>query len=195
MDTGLLVLRMVVGPLLIARGAQKLFGWFRGGGLVSAAWFFRSVGYRPPRLLAKLAGGAELIGGAALAVGLGTPVAAGTVIATMLIATVAVHRRNDLLAIDGGYGYPLAVAAVAAILGFTGAGAASLDATLDLDHPSVESGFLVVALGLAAGFGVVFGRAAAGSKAGRRRTFLRRRSPLSASLDGRRATCKNSDNE
>lgn len=205
MDTGLLVLRMVVGPLLIARGAQKLFGWFRGGGLVAAAWFFRSIGYRPPRLLAKLAGGAELIGGAALAVGLGTPVAAGAVIATTLTATVAVHRRNDLLAIDGGYGYPLAVAAVAAILGFTGAGAASLDASLGLDHPSVESGFLVVALGLAAGFGVVFSRAAAGRRRdGVERVIHRQASrgrscggpqPLSASLDGRRATCKNSDSE
>ena len=164
MDTGLLLLRMIVGLLLIGRGAQKLFGWFRGGGLVAAAWFFRSVGYRPPRLMAKLAGGAELVGGAALAVGLATPVAAGVVIATMLNATVAVHRRNGLLAIDGGYQYPLGMTAVAAILGFTGSGAASLDATLGLDHPSVESGVLVVALGLAAGFGVIFSRAAAGSE-------------------------------
>jgi len=52
-------------------------------------------------------------------------------------------------------------ARLAAILGFAGAGAASLDATLGLTHPSVRSGFLVVALGLAAGFGVLFSRAAA----------------------------------
>ena len=218
MDTGLLVLRMIVGVVLIGRGAQKLFGWFRGGGLVAAAWFFRSVGYCPPRLMAKVGGGAELVGGAALAVGLATPVAAGAVIATMLNATVAVHRRNGLLAIDGGYEYPLGMAAVAAVLGFTGAGAASLDATLGLDHPSVESGVLVVALGLAAGFGVLFSRAAAGPEerpgpklslvdrlpeddpsvvdfGGGPRISLRMCPPLSASLDGRRAACKNSDNE
>jgi putative oxidoreductase len=164
MDTGLLVLRMGVGLLLIGRGAQKLFGWFRGGGLVAAAWFFRSVGYRPPRRMAKLAGGAELVGGAALAIGLGTPVAAGAVIATMLNVTVAVHRRNDLLGIDGGFVYPLGIAAVAATLGFTGAGAASLDATLGLSRGGVESGFLVVTLGSAAGFGVLSSRAAAGSE-------------------------------
>jgi putative oxidoreductase len=165
METGLLVVRMVVGLLLIGRGGQKLFGWFRGGGLAPAAWFFGSVGYRSPRLMAKLAAGAELIGGPALAVGLGTPVAAGAVVATMLNATVAVHRRNDLLAIDGGYAYPLGIAAAAATLGFTGAGAASLDATVGLNHPSVESGFLVLVLGLGAGFGVLFTRAAGGSEA------------------------------
>jgi putative oxidoreductase len=164
MDAALLVLRMTVGLLLIGRGAQKLFGWFRGGGLIAAAWFFRSVGYRPPRLLAKLAGGAELVGGAALAVGLATPEAAVAVIATMLNATVAVHRRNRLLDIDGGYVYPLGIAAAAATLGFTGAGAASLDATLGVTHAGIESGLLVVALGLAAGFGVLF-RAAGGSEA------------------------------
>ncbi len=111
--------------------------------------------------MVKLAGGAELVEGAALVVGLGIPVAAGAVIATMLNATVAVHRRNDRLAIDGGYEYPLGMAAAAVILGFTGAGAASLDATLGLTHPSLRSGCLVVALGLAAGFGVLFSRAAA----------------------------------
>jgi putative oxidoreductase len=161
MDAGLLVLRTVVGLALIGHGTRRVSSWFGGGGLVATAWFLRSVGYRPPRLMAKLAGGAELAGGAALVVGLGTPMAAGSVIATMLNATVAVHRRNNLYAIDGGYEYPLGMAAAATILGFTGAGAASLDATLGLTHPSVRSGFLVVALGLAAGFGVLFSRAAA----------------------------------
>ena len=165
MDAGLLVLRMVVGLALIGQGTQQLFGWFRGGGLVAATWFFRSVGYRPPRLMAMLAGGAELVEGAALVVGLGIPVAAGAVIATMLNATVGVHRRNDLLAIDGGYEYPLGMAAAAAVLGFTGGGAVSLDARLGLTHPSVGSGLLVVALGSAAGFGVLFSGAAAGSEA------------------------------
>jgi putative oxidoreductase len=44
MDTGLLVLRIVVGLLLVGHGTQKLFGWFGGGGLNGTAWYLRSVG-------------------------------------------------------------------------------------------------------------------------------------------------------
>ncbi len=166
MDTGLLVLRVVVGLLFVGHGAQKLFGWFGGGGLASTAWFFRSVGYWPPRLMAGFAGGAELVAGAALTVGLGTPVAAAAVIGTMLNATVAVHKRHGLWAIDGGYEYPMVMATVAATLGFTGAGAASLDASLGLGEGSVESGLFAVALGLMVGFGVLLSRVAARSQIG-----------------------------
>ena len=164
MDTGLLVLRVVVGLLLVGHGAQKLFGWFGGGGLTATAWFFRSVGYWPPRLMARVVGGAELVGGAAFTVGLGTPVAAAVVIGAMLNAAVAVHTRNRLLTVDGGYEYPLVAATVAATLGFTGAGAASLDATLGRGGASVESGLFFVALGLLAAVGVFLSRAAARSE-------------------------------
>jgi putative oxidoreductase len=71
MDTGLLALRVAVGVLLAGHGVQKLFGWCSGGGLAATTWFFRSVGYRPPRLMAGLCGGVELVGGVALASGLG----------------------------------------------------------------------------------------------------------------------------
>ena len=166
MDTGLLVLRIVVGLLLAGHGAQKLFGWFGGGGLNGTAWFFRSVGYRPPRLMAGLAGGIELVGGAALVAGFMTPLAASAVIGTMLNASVAVHRRNGLWAVDNGYEYPLVVATAALTLSFTGAGAASLDARLGLGGPSIESGLFAVALGLVAGSAVLLSRAAARFAAG-----------------------------
>ncbi len=166
MDTGLLVLRIVVGLLLVGHGVQKLFGWFGGGGLTGTAWYFRSVGYRPARLMAGFAGGAELVGGAALAVGFMTPLAASAVIGTMLNAGVVVHRRNGLWAIDNGYEYPLVIAAAAITLSFTGAGAASLDARLGLGVPSIESGLIAVALGLVVGSAVLARRATAWSAAG-----------------------------
>ena len=158
MDTGLLVLRVAVGLLLVGHGVQKLFGWCGGGGLTAAAWFFRSVGYRPPRLMAGLSGGAELVAGVALAAGLGTPLAAAVVIATMLNAAVAAHTRNRLFAIDGGYGYPVGIVMLAATLGFTGAGAMSLDAILDQGDGSLEGGLFTLALGLLAGIFVLLGR-------------------------------------
>src|SRR5687768_4340348 len=107
MDTGLLVLRIVVGVLLVGHGTQKLFGWFGGHGLTGTAGFFRSDGYWPPRLMAGFAGGAELVGGTGLALGLVTPLAGAIVIGTMLNVAVVIYRRNRLWAADNGYEYPL----------------------------------------------------------------------------------------
>ena len=165
MDTGLLLLRIVVGLLLVGHGAQKLFGWFGGGGLAGTAWFFRSAGYWPPRLMARSAGSAELVAGAALALGFATPLAAAAVIGTMLNAA-AVYRRNGLWAVDNGYEYPLVLGTVAAALGFTGAGAVSFDAWLGFGAGSIETGLFAVALGLVTGSAVLFSRAAARSEAG-----------------------------
>lgn len=166
MDTGLLVLRIVVGLVLVGHGAQKLFGLFGGAGLSGTAGFFRSVGYWPPRLMAGFAGGAELIGGLSLAAGFMTPLAAAAIIATMLNAGVAVHGRNGLWAVDNGYEYPLVLGAVAASLGFTGAGAASLDAWLGVNAGGTEAGFFAIGLGLIAGVAVLVSRTAALSEAG-----------------------------
>jgi len=166
MDTGLLVLRVVVGLVLVGHGAQKLFGSFGGAGLSGTAGFFRSVGYWPPRLMAGFAGGAELIGGLSLTVGFMTPLAAAAIIGTMLNAGVAVHRRNGLWAVDNGYEYPLVLGAVAAGLGFTGAGAASLDAWLGIGAGGAEAGIFSVGLGLLVGAAVLVSRIAALSEAG-----------------------------
>ena len=165
MDTGLLVLRIVVGLLLVGHGAQKLFGWFGGGGLSGTAGFFRSVGYWPPRLMAGFAGLAELLGGLSLAAGFMTPLAAAAIIATMLNAG-AVHRRNGLWAVNNGYEYPLALGTAAATLGFTGAGTASLDAWLGVSAGGTEAGIFAAGLGLVVGAAVRVSRAAALSEAG-----------------------------
>lgn len=160
MDTGLLLLRIVVGLLLVGHGTQKLFGWFGGGGLAGTAWFFRSRGYWPPRLMAGLAGTAEVVGGAALAVGFMTPLASAIVVGTMLNAAM-IHWRNGPWVVDNGYEYPLVIATVAVTLSFTGAGAASLDARLGLGGAGIEAGLFAVAMGLVAGSAVLLSRAVA----------------------------------
>jgi uncharacterized membrane protein YphA (DoxX/SURF4 family) len=45
MNAILLILRMV-GLGLAAHGAQKLFGWFGGGGIRGTGAFFQSIGFR-----------------------------------------------------------------------------------------------------------------------------------------------------
>ena len=169
MDTGLLVLRIVVGLVLVGHGAQKLFGSFGGGGLSGTATFFRSVGYWPPRVMAGFAGGAEFLGGLGLAAGFMTPLAAAAIIATMFNAGIAVHRRNGLWAANNGYEYPLVLGAVAATLGFTGAGAASLDAWMGVGA-GIAAGLFALGLGLMAGTAVLISRVAALAEAGPART-------------------------
>ena len=60
MDLALLVLRVVVGLLFVAHGAQKLFGAFGGGGLDGTAGMFDNIGLRPGWLHARAAGAARV---------------------------------------------------------------------------------------------------------------------------------------
>jgi len=165
MDAGLLMLRVVAGLLLFAHGTNKLFGWFGGGGLTGTTRFFGSIGYWPPRAMARVAAGTEVVGGAALVVGLATPLAAAAVVGLML-NVVVVHRPNGLWAVDNGYEFPLTLAVVAATLGFTGAGAVSFDAWLGLPGGGTEVGLSAVGLGLLAGSAVHLSRVAARSEGG-----------------------------
>src|SRR5574337_1790426 len=66
---GVLALRIPVGIVFAAHGAQKLFGWFGGYGLEGTGQFFGSVGLNPGYLMALLAGLAEFFGGLALVAG------------------------------------------------------------------------------------------------------------------------------
>jgi putative oxidoreductase len=165
MDTGLLMLRIIVGLLLVGHGTRRLFGWFGGRGLAGTARYFRSVGYWPPKTMASLAITAEIVGGAFLAAGFMTPLAAAVVIAAMLNA-VAIHWRNGLWAADNGFEYPVVMATVAATLAFTGAGSSSLDARVGVGGASIEAGLFAVAIGLLAGAAVLVSRAAARSEGG-----------------------------
>ncbi|MYV78377.1 DoxX family membrane protein, partial [Streptomyces sp. SID1046] len=74
-DTGLLLLRLVLGLTMAAHGAQKLFGWFGGGGISGTGQFFTASGYSAGDAMAVLAGLTETLGGLGLALGLLTPLA------------------------------------------------------------------------------------------------------------------------
>ena len=54
MNTGLLLLRLVLGFLMAAHGSQKLFGWFGGHGLAAVSGMFESLGFRPGRFFASV---------------------------------------------------------------------------------------------------------------------------------------------
>ena len=132
MDEGLLILRMVAGPVMAAHGAQKLFGWFGGYGLAGTGGFFETLGFRPGRVFAAAASTAEILGGLLIAAGLLGPIGPALVFATMIVAAVSVHWHNGLFAATNGIEVPLLFAAISATLAFTGPGTYSLDAATGL---------------------------------------------------------------
>src|SRR4051812_19616131 len=125
MEAGLLLVRLFLGLVLAAHGAQKLFGSWGGPGLARTGEHFEGLGFRPGKPFALLAGLGELGGGLAFAAGLLTPFAAAVMIATMLVAILSVHLRQGFFAQNGGYELPLIFAVLSASIGLTGPGALS----------------------------------------------------------------------
>ncbi|WP_051333367.1 DoxX family protein [Aliagarivorans marinus] len=121
-----LILRLPLGLILAAHGAQKLFGWFGGYGLEATGNWMASIGFAPGFLMALLAGSAEFFGGIALALGLLTRPAAVVAAFTMAMA-MTVHLGNGLFVSNNGYEFALALLAMSASLAFSGAGAVSID--------------------------------------------------------------------
>ncbi|KYG94599.1 MULTISPECIES: DoxX family protein [Paenibacillus] len=128
--SGLLLIRLVVGLLLVGHGAQKLFGWFGGYGPKGTGGWMESIGIKPGVFMAVSAGLMELLGGALFAVGLLTPLAALLITVTMLGAIFKVHGPNGIWATANGYEYPLVLIAVVIGIALTGAGSYSIDALL-----------------------------------------------------------------
>ena len=125
--TAALALRIPVGIIFVAHGAQKLFGWFGGYGLEGTGQFFGSIGLNPGYLMALLAGAAEFFGGLALIFGVLVRPAAAVLAFTMLIAMFAVHFSKGFFLDKGGYEYALALAAASVAMMFSGGGRLSVD--------------------------------------------------------------------
>jgi putative oxidoreductase len=91
LDAGILILRVVVGLIFAAHGAQKLAGWFGGKGLSGHSVVMDTLGLRPPRFWAIIDALAESFGGLGLAAGFLTPLAAAALVGSMLVAITKVH--------------------------------------------------------------------------------------------------------
>jgi putative oxidoreductase len=128
MAIALLVFRLVLGVGMAVHGAQKLLGWFGGGGLAQTGGMFEALGFRPGRFFAFLAAAGEVGSGLLIALGLLGPVGPALLITVMIVAIFAVHWSNGFLASNQGYELPLLYAVAALALAFSGPGAYSLDA-------------------------------------------------------------------
>jgi putative oxidoreductase len=123
---GALILRLPIGAILAAHGAQKLFGWFGGYGLEATGQWMASIGFTPGLLMAALAGSAEFFGGIALILGLLTRPAAVIAAVTMAVA-MTVHLGNGLFVSNNGYEFALSLLTATVALAFIGGGKLAVD--------------------------------------------------------------------
>lgn len=121
-DTGLLVLRLVVGVTFLLHGLDKL------GGLGGVEQFFDSLGIPAPGLMATVVAVTETAGGILLVVGLLTPLAGAALAIDMLVAALTAHAGKGFFADKGGYELVLVLGAACATLLVAGAGRLSADA-------------------------------------------------------------------
>lgn len=121
-DYGLLLIRLIFGLTFAAHGTQKLFGWFSGYGIAGTGGWMESIGLKPGKFHATVAGLGELVGGLLFAAGLWLPVAAVLMVGVMLVAIATVHISKGFWNTAGGYEYNLAIIAVAIGLALVGPG-------------------------------------------------------------------------
>jgi putative oxidoreductase len=128
------VLRLAVGAIFIAHGAQKLFGVWGGGGLSGTATHVATLGLSPPFPLAVLVAVLAFMGGLLLVAGALTRAVSILLAAATLVAIWIVHRPHGFFLNwaalpERGHGYEFHLLLVGALLclALTGPGVLSVD--------------------------------------------------------------------
>jgi putative oxidoreductase len=133
-DVSFTILRLVLGVVFFAHGAQKMLGWFGGFGFHATMGSFAHTGMPAPVALLVIC--TEFFGGLGLIVGLLTRIASLGIAGLMIGAIFMVHLANGFFMNwmgnqkGEGFEYHLLVIAMAAALLLRGAGAFSLDQAL-----------------------------------------------------------------
>ncbi|HEX2270059.1 MAG TPA: DoxX family protein [Pyrinomonadaceae bacterium] len=123
--------RLALGAVMIAHGAQKVLGSFGGSGFNAFIGGTTPFGFmKPAWLWLAAAAFSELVGGILVTIGLLTRVGAFFIACTMLTAIVGVHWTGGFFASNRGYEYPLSLFAMAVALLIAGGGQASVDKAL-----------------------------------------------------------------
>lgn len=134
-DWTLTLLRLAMGIIFFAHGAQKALGWFGGYGFSGTMGFFTHVMHIPAPF-AFLAICAEFLGGIGLILGALGRVAALGIACNMLVAVLMVHAPNGFFMNwtgqqkGEGFEYHLLAIAIALVLMVRGSGPFSVDRAL-----------------------------------------------------------------
>ncbi|MFF1555760.1 DoxX family protein [Rhodococcus erythropolis] len=141
--TAQIALRAALGGTLISHGLKH------GRSLEGTAKWFGSIGFRNPKLQARLSAIVEIGAGTAIAMGAVLPLSAATAVGTMAVAARSVHLSNGFFITNEGWEYVMNLAAASVALATIGPGAFSIDHVLGWDHRL--SGGSVAALAAAVG--------------------------------------------
>jgi putative oxidoreductase len=139
-NTATAILRLMLGVVFFAHGAQKMLGWFGGFGFSGTMGYFTGPMHIPASL-AFLAIAAEFFGGLGLILGFLTRIAAFGITVNMVVAIATVHGPvGFFMNWSGtqkgeGFEYHLLVLAITAFLMIRGAGAFSIDRAIATASP------------------------------------------------------------
>src|SRR5262245_23622622 len=122
-----LPIRLTLGVIMFAHGAQKVFGAWGGKGL--SAWIsgVAPLNLQPSWAWLAAAAFSEFVGGALVMLGLFTRVGAFLIACVMGVAIAGVHWNNGFFLNAGGFEYPFALLGMALGLIIIGGGNASMD--------------------------------------------------------------------
>lgn len=157
-DAGLLVMRLAVGFVFAAHGAQKVFGWWQGPGLRGWVGAMVRMRFRPAPFWGVMSALVELLGGLLLAVGLLTPVVSAFLLAQSVIIVLRAHLPKGLWNREGGIEFPLQLLAASALFLTTGAGTLALDEALGLRFDDATRLALIGVAIVGAGAALLSGR-------------------------------------
>src|SRR5438105_7219684 len=149
-DLAIAFVRAVVGLIIAAHGAQKVFGVWGGPGLGGWTQGVTRMGMRPAVFWAWVSAFAELAGGAAFALGLLVPIVAAALTIQMGVAIARAHWGKGFWNTKGGIEFPFTLGAIAAINGVADPGAYSLDRALGLPISGAGVYVLVLVVGVVA---------------------------------------------
>lgn len=133
-DSGILIIRLMLGAVMFAHGAQKVLGVFDGKGLdATVAMMSGTFGSFLPYLSAFT----EFLGGLAMILGITTRFWGIAILINMLVAVLMVHLKNGFIG-QGSYEFPLTLAMMALAVTIAGPGRISLDAVLFKVRPKLQ---------------------------------------------------------
>ncbi|MGH9056303.1 MAG: DoxX family protein [Acidimicrobiales bacterium] len=145
-DVPALLLRLSLGPMLVAHGYNKVLG---KGGIEGTTRWFDSLGLRPPNVHARLAAATEIGAGSLMAVGALSPLPAAATVGLMATAARTDHRGKGFFVFKGGWEYTAVIGAAATALAALGPGRFSVDALLGRQRSGITWAAAAAAFGLA----------------------------------------------
>lgn len=123
----LLPLRLALGAIFFAHGAQKIFGVWGGRGLTAWTAAAAPFNLQPAWVWLSVAAFAEFFGGVLVMLGFLTRIGAFLIACVMGVAMFGVHWKNGFFLTNGGYEYTMALMAMALTLLIAGGGNGSVD--------------------------------------------------------------------